>query len=72
MFMLKKNGVGATVGTLGAQAVVNRFTYSIEYEGAFYTVGEWSTVWYIFAGYALVVAILFAIVFKYKHQPQKK
>lgn len=72
MFMLMTNGVGATVGTLGAQAVVSYFTHSIEYEGAFYTVGEWSTVWYIFAGYALAVAILFAIVFKYKHQPQKK
>jgi hypothetical protein len=30
-------------------------------------VGDWSTVWYIFAAYALVVAILFALVFRYKH-----
>jgi hypothetical protein len=27
----------------------------------------WETVWYIFAGYALVVAILFAVIFRYKH-----
>lgn len=71
MFMLMTNGVGATVGTLGAQAVVSHYTRSIEYEGVFYTVGDWSSVWYIFAGYALVVAILFAWVFKYKHQPQE-
>ena len=25
--------------------------------------------WYIFAGYALVVAVVFALVFKYKHNP---
>lgn len=70
MFMLMTNGVGATIGTLAAQAVVSHYTYAIEYEGSFYTVGDWSTVWYIFAGYALVVAILFAMIFKYKHNPE--
>lgn len=70
MFMLMTNGVGATIGTLSAQAVVNHFTRSLEFEGEYYTVGDWATVWYIFAGYALVVAVLFALVFKYKHQPQ--
>ena len=29
-----------------------------------FTMGDWSTCWYIFAGYALVVAILFFILFK--------
>jgi NHS family xanthosine MFS transporter len=68
LFMLMTNGVGATVGTLGAQAVVSRFTRSEEFNGIYYTVGDWSSVWYIFAGYALVVAILFAFIFNYKHQ----
>lgn len=71
LFMIMTNGIGATIGTLGAQAVVNHFTYSTEFEGNFYTVGDWSSVWYIFAGYALVVGILFAFIFKYKHQPEK-
>lgn len=71
LFMLMTNGVGATIGTLGAQAVVSHYTYSVEVEGAYYTVGDWSTVWYIFAGYALVVAILFALVFRYKHKPEE-
>ena len=31
----------------------------------------WSDAWLIFAAYALVVAILFALIFKYKHQPNK-
>lgn len=69
LFMLMTNGIGAMAGTLGAQAVVNHFTYSTEYQGEFYTVGDWSAVWYIFAAYALVVAIVFALVFKYKHNP---
>jgi NHS family xanthosine MFS transporter len=34
-------------------------------------VAGWSTAWYVFAAYALVVAVLFAIVFKYKHDPAK-
>ncbi|MBQ8501475.1 MAG: MFS transporter [Bacteroides sp.] len=71
LFMLMTNGLGATIGTLIAQAVVNQYTYSTEFEGNFYTVGDWSTVWYVFAAYALIVAILFAFIFKYKHVPEK-
>ena len=67
LFMIMTNGIGATIGTLSAQAVVNCFTHSAEYNGAFYTVGDWQTVWFIFATYALIVAILFAICFRYKH-----
>lgn len=57
LFMLMTNGIGATVGTLSAQAVVNHFVYKAAEP-------SWSTAWYIFAGYALVVAILFAIFFR--------
>ena len=32
---------------------------------------EWPDIWFIFAGYALVIGILFALVFKYKHQPEE-
>ena len=64
LFMLMTNGVGASIGMIVAQAVVNRFTYATEIDGTIYTVGNWSAVWYIFAGYALVVAILFALIFK--------
>ena len=64
LFMLMTNGVGATIGTLSAQAVVNKFTTSFEAANGNYIVGDWSTVWYIFAGYALVVAVLFMILFK--------
>jgi MFS family permease len=64
LFMLMTNGIGATIGTLSAQAVVNKFTSTFESTSGSFIVGDWSTVWYIFAGYALVVAILFMILFK--------
>lgn len=64
LFMLMTNGVGATVGTLSAQAVINHFTHAQTIGGQTYTVGAWNTCWFIFAAYALVVAILFALVFK--------
>ena len=68
LFMIMTNGLGATIGTLSAQAIVNHFTHSVEYNGSFYQVGDWSTVWYIFASYALVVLILFALIFRPKKQ----
>src|SRR5690554_46028 len=73
MFMLMTNGIGATIGTLGAQMVVNKFTswqdVTINGEVKSLMVGDWQSVWFIFAGYALVVTILFAILFKYNHTP---
>ncbi|MBR2608907.1 MAG: MFS transporter [Bacteroidales bacterium] len=57
LFMLMTNGIGATIGTLSAQAVVNHFVYNAAEP-------NWSAAWYVFAAYALVVAILFMILFK--------
>ena len=68
VFMMMTNGIGATVGTLSAQAVVNACVNS---KPLAEQAAGWSTAWYVFAGYALVVAILFALIFKYKHEPNK-
>ena len=57
LFMLMTNGIGATIGTLSAQAVVNHFVYNAAEP-------NWSAAWYVFAGYALVVALLFMVLFK--------
>ena len=48
------------------------FTYSTQVDGASYMIGDWSTAWYIFAGYALVVAILFIFLFKQPADPNEK
>ena len=69
VFMMMTNGLGASIGSLSAQAVVNHFTAGKE--GAELMAG-WSGAWYAFAAFAFVLAILFAIVFKYKHEPSKQ
>lgn len=68
LFMLMTNGLGATIGTLLAGEVINHYCQWNE-DG--YLLGDWRTCWLIFAGYALVVGVLFALVFKAKHkEPQ--
>ncbi len=62
LFMMMTNGFGATIGTLAAGAVVDACD-------VFNTPSNWPTAWYIFAGYAFVVGVLFWILFK---DPQKK
>ena len=60
LFMLMTNGLGASMGVIAAQEVVNYFTKNGE------NFAGWPTAWYVFAGYALVVAVVFALVFKEK------
>ena len=57
VFMIMTNGFGAFIGSYVAGWVVDKW--------------GWPLSWYIFAGYALVVAILFALVFRYKHNPNE-
>lgn len=64
LFMLMTNGLGATIGTLAAGEVVNHFCH---WENGF-LIGDWQNCWFVFAGFALVVGIAFALVF----HPEKK
>lgn len=64
LFMLMTNGIGATFGTLAAQQVINRYVNSQPAGEA--QIEGWGHSWLIFAGYALVVAVLFMIIFKEK------
>ena len=60
--MIMTNGIGATVGTLAAQAIVNHYVFSQTTPEAQHA--GWTTSWFIFAAYALVIAILFMFIFK--------
>lgn len=71
LFMVMTNGFGATIGTLVAQEIINKYVNSLGDVSGQQIVAGWTTCWYIFAGYALVVAILFALVFRYRHNPEK-
>lgn len=71
LFMLMTNGIGASVGTWLAGRVVDHYCsweggYLVAREGV---AGGWTATWLLFAGYALVVAVAFALVFKHRHDP---
>ena len=57
VFMIMTNGLGALIGSYLAGWVVNHY--------------GWPLSWYLFAGFSLVVAIVFAVIFKYKHDPNR-
>ena len=64
--MLMTNGLGASIGTWAAGKVVNGFVYNPQAAGE---AGNWPAAWYVFALYALVVAVSFIFLFK---NPQPK
>ena len=64
LFMMMTNGIGATVGTLAAGEIVN---YYCHWENGF-LMGDWTTCWFVFATFALIVGVSFALVF----HPEKK
>lgn len=66
LFMLMTNGLGATIGTLFAGEVINAHC---QWQGD-YLLGDWQTCWYIFAAYALVVSVLFALMFRTKNSEE--
>lgn len=71
LFMLMTNGLGATVGSLSATAVFNKYVFNVGSDPLLQEAG-WRTSWYIFAAYALVVGIAFALLFEYKYEQQKE
>lgn len=66
LFMLMTNGIGASLGTfIAGTFVVNKLVYNPAIaDDPNAQLQGWHTSWLIFAAYALVVAILFAIIFK--------
>lgn len=68
LFMLMTNGLGATLGTIVAGRVINHYVYSLPATPVEPVIEAWRTSWFIFSAYALVVLVLFAILFKEKAQ----
>jgi NHS family xanthosine MFS transporter len=62
LFMMMSNGFGAFFGGLLSGIVIDKF---FTHDG----VRDWHNIWLSFAGYALVIAIAFAVMFKHKHNP---
>lgn len=61
LFMVMTNGLGAFFGSVAAGMVVDHFTVD--------GVKDWQSIWFTFAGYALVLGLLFPFLFKYRHDP---
>jgi NHS family xanthosine MFS transporter len=62
LFMIMTNGLGAFIGSMAAGMVVDHYTV----DGA----KDWQSIWFAFAGYALVLGILFPFLFRYRHERQ--
>lgn len=66
VFMLMTNGIGAVLGNIIAGQVIKKW-----FEDPASHVKDWPGIWMTFAAYALVVAIMFAILFRHRHVPEE-
>jgi NHS family xanthosine MFS transporter len=62
--MMMSNGFGAFFGGIISGQVIDTF---FTQDG----VRNWHNIWLSFAGYALVIAIAFAVLFKHDHNPEE-
>ena len=65
LFMMMTNGFGAILGSWASGFAIDRFFKSPE--GNYL----WHDIWLTFAVYALIIAVLFMIFFRYKHTPER-
>jgi len=64
LFVLMTNGIGTILGTMGSGMVVQYFT---DANG----VKDWPSIWFSFAAYALVLAIVFFLIFNHRKSEEK-
>ncbi len=62
LFMMMTNGLGTIFGALVSGIVIDKF-FILENGNK-----DWSNIWLSFAAYALVIGVLFAVMFKHKHK----
>jgi NHS family xanthosine MFS transporter len=65
LFMMMTNGVGAFLGSKLSGYLIDHY-YILEGGDK-----NWNGIWLAFAGYAMVVAILFFFLFRHKHNPNE-
>jgi len=63
LFMMMTNGVGAWIGSVTSGWVIGK--YFVHADGS----RDWHGIWQTFSIYALVIAVLFVLLFKHKHVP---
>jgi NHS family xanthosine MFS transporter len=65
LFMMMVNGVGAVIGSLGSGYLIQ--TYFTRADKSL----NWHGIWETFAIYSAIIAVLFAVLFKHKHNPNE-
>lgn len=63
LFMMMTNGVGAYLGSKISGIMIDKYYTSAD------GVKDWHHIWLVFAAYALIVAALFLVLFRHKHDP---
>jgi len=63
LFMMMTNGFGSIIGAKACGYVVDYFTQN--------GTRDWPGIWFTFAAYSLVLALIFPFIFKYKHNPDE-
>jgi NHS family xanthosine MFS transporter len=61
LFMMMVNGFGALFGSFTSGLIIDKFFTLADHSK------NWQGIWLCFASYALVIAIIFPFVFRYKH-----
>jgi len=64
LFMMMVNGFGAFFGSILSGFLIQKFFLLPN------GTNDWHGIWLSFAGYALVIAVIFPFVFRYKHTPE--
>jgi len=64
LFMMMVNGIGAIIGSFSSGYIIE--TFFTKKDGSF----EWEGIWVTFAVYAAIISVLFAVLFKHKHNPE--
>jgi NHS family xanthosine MFS transporter len=63
LFMMMTNGVGAFLGSKISGFIIDKYYTNAAGDK------QWHGIWFTFSVYALVIAFLFAIMFRHKHVP---
>ncbi len=64
LFMMMTNGFGAVIGSSVSGIIIQKYYTNAD------NAKDWNGIWIAFAAYSLVIAILFLLVFKHKHNPE--
>ena len=63
LFALTTGGLGPIIGAYASGYIVDFFTKD--------SIKDWPTIWFIFTGSALIIALAFLVFFSYRHSPKE-